>query len=170
MASGKRVISGRRPSRRQTKDVVFETRDKNVRSLYEMLNIIDGKASALLSFNALLLAAISIWLQYVPQNYLHLFLDLAFLVLLASCLFLLWIIWLHWPQSSEASTLDAFRRARTRRYRISWVLSMTAVVVVSAVSVVHTVGTGLKAFGHCQSGPCAHFFGPDVFGNLDHDR
>jgi hypothetical protein len=31
-----------------------------VRSEYELLNIIDGKAEALLAFNALLLAAISV--------------------------------------------------------------------------------------------------------------
>ncbi|KAB2884603.1 MAG: hypothetical protein F9K38_03985 [Pseudorhodoplanes sp.] len=170
MASKGRVVSGRQPGRRRMKDTVFETADDNVRSLYQLLNIIDGKASALLSFNALLLAAISIWLGYVPQNYLHLFLDLAFLALLASCFLLLRIIWLHWSRPKETAKLDVLRKVRTARYRFSWVLSMIAVVVVSAVSVVHTVGTGLKAFGHCQSGPCAHFFGPEVFGNLDHGR
>lgn len=146
---------------------MFETTDNNVRSLYELLNIIDGKASALLSFNALLLAAISIWLGYVPQNFLHLCLDIVFLALLASCFFLLRIIWLHWSQPTETSPLDALRKTRTARYRTSWVLSMLAVLAGGAVSVVHTVGTGLNAFGYCRSNPCAHFFGPEIFGNLD---
>ncbi len=146
---------------------MFETNDANVRSFYELLNIIDGKAAALLSFNALLLAAISIWLGYVPANFLHFLLDLAFLTLLGSCLFLLSILWLHWTRPVDAVALERLRLKRTSRYRVSWVLAMVGVVVVCAVSVVHTVGTGLKAFGACKSDRCTEFFGPDVFGNLD---
>lgn len=159
---------------------MFETDSRNVRSLYELLNIIDSKASALLSFNALLLAAISIWLGYVPPNFLHLSLDLVFLVLLASCILLLPIIWLHWTQlrgakkrkavKPKAVELDNLRKTRTTLYRTSWTLSMIAVGAIGIASAIHTVGTGLKASGHCESGACAWFFGPDIFGNLDHKQ
>ncbi len=56
---------------------------------YELLNILDAKAAALLTFNALSLTAIAVWLGYVPLNFLHLSLDLVFLALLTSCAFLL---------------------------------------------------------------------------------
>jgi len=151
-------------------EIMSETHNTNVKSLYELLSIIDAKASALLSFNALLLAAISVWLNYVPDNLLHFRLDLAFLASLASCVFLLSIIWLHWSEPSGTADLQVRRTSRTKRYRISWCLSIVAVSVVSLVSIVHTVGTGLKAFGGCKSDPCAYFYSEMIFGNLDRSR
>ncbi len=146
---------------------MFETTDTNVRSFYDLLNIIDNKAAGLLTFNALLLATISVWLGQVSLNFLHLFLDLAFLALLGSCFLLLPIIWLHWSQSTDAGELKKLRTRRTCLYRVSWWFAMTGVVIVILVSVVHTVGTGLKAFGGCKSGLCAEIYSPDIFGNLD---
>jgi hypothetical protein len=64
---------------------MLENVNENVKNQYELLNILDSKASALLTFNAIALASISIWLGYVPLNYLHLALDLIFIVLLLSC-------------------------------------------------------------------------------------
>ena len=146
---------------------MIETADPSVKIQYELLSIIDSKATALLSFNALLIAAISIWLGYVPLNVLHLLLDIAFLTLLASCMVLLWIIWLQWSQPTEGPALEILREKRTACFRAAWRISMAAVIVVSTVSVVHTVGTGLSVFGLCQSGTCKHFFSDEIFGNLD---
>jgi hypothetical protein len=104
----------------------------------------------------------------VPLNYLHLCLDLAFLALLASCLLLLRVIWLHWAiPGGDVGELEILRHMRTRFYRGAWRVSMAAVIVVSAASVVHTVGTGLVAFSRCQSSGCKYFFSDEVFGNLD---
>src|SRR3712207_4155744 len=91
----------RRPPRGSTEMNRFELRNADVKDQYELLNILDHKASALLTFNAVALASISIWLGYVSLNFLHLALDLVFLALLFSCTTLLRIIWLRWASVHE---------------------------------------------------------------------
>lgn len=147
---------------------MFENVDDNIRSQYELLNILDGKASALLTFNAIALASISIWLGYVPLNFLHLALDMIFLVLLLSCASLLRIIWLRWAAVQEkVEQLDKVRLDRTEHYRLSWKLSIGSVICLIAVSIVHSIGTALVATDSC-SAICTRFYSEDIFGNLDY--
>jgi hypothetical protein len=151
-------------------DFVFETRSEDIKMQYELLNILDGKASALLSFNAIMMASVAIWLGYVSLNFMHLALDIVFLLMLFSCMALLNIIWLRWatPTENEAG-LNAIRIRRTRRYHIAWRLSMSSLACLVVVSVVHTVGTVLVATNTCNT-TCQAFFSEDVFGNLDYGQ
>jgi hypothetical protein len=113
---------------------MLETSDENIKEQYELLNIVDGKSSGLLTFNAIFLASISVWLGYVPLNYLHLSLDIVFLALLVSCAFLLRVIWLKWSTPGQpADELNELRLRRTKRYRAAWVISAASVGAVIIV-------------------------------------
>lgn len=149
---------------------MLENSQENVGKQYELLNILDGKASALLTFNAIALASISIWLGYVPLNYLHLALDTIFIAMLVSCAMLLRIVWIKWATGHENLTeLELVRSRRTRDYRIAWRVSMAAVICLIAVSITHAIGTALIATGHCGDA-CRSFYSQDVFGNLDYSE
>jgi hypothetical protein len=134
---------------------------------YERLNILDAKSSGLLTFNAIFLTSISVWLGYVPLNVMHLILDLAFTAMLASCSLLLSVLWLRWFEPGERKAHpDAVRGSRTRRYLAAWGISAASIVVVGMVSLVHMAGTALNVLGRCD-GACAVFYSERVFGNLD---
>lgn len=146
---------------------MLETFDKNIKEQYELLNILDGKSSGLLTFNAIFLASISVWLGYVPLNYLHLSLDIVFLALLISCAFLLGVIWLEWSDPRiSTEKLNQLRLRRTTRYKTAWVISAASVGAVIIITIVHTFGTAKTASGSCEAA-CAQFYSQDVFGNLD---
>lgn len=148
----------------------FEIRDEAVKLQYELLGILDSKAAALLGFDALALAGVSIWLGYVPLNYLHLVLDFVFITLLLSCALLLMIIWLRWAHPGDTEqTLDRIRRIRTKFYRSAWLLSAASVFILIAASVVHTVGTILVATNNCDQ-ECTSFYSDNVSGNLDYRK
>lgn len=135
---------------------------------YELLNILDGKASALLTFNAIGLTALAVWLGYVPLNFLHLALDLVFLALLVSCAFLLSIIALRWATGpTDLGMLKSTRRRRTRSYRTAWTLAIGSVLLVIVISAVHAWGTVLIAVDQCGE-ICQGFYSSEVFGNLDY--
>lgn len=147
-----------------------ELNDATIREHYELLTIIDSKASALLTFNGIFLAVLTVWLGYIPLNYLHLILDVVFLALLMSCFLLLLVVWLVWSKAVPAQAtqdLESVRLQRTRRYHRAWWIAAISVVTVFAVSAVHSVGTGLKATGNC--GPlCERIFSEKNFGNVDY--
>lgn len=155
--------------------MALEIENKSINNQYELLNILDGKASALLSFNSIFLASISIWLGYVPPNYLHLVLDFVFVLLLLSCYSLLKVIYLKWTDITEVEgrtdlevtqVLDEIRRKRTIAYQRAWNISSGSIVVVGVISVVHSLGTGLVALDFCGAS-CHLFFGELYFGNMD---
>lgn len=152
---------------------IFCTQEKVFDHLYSCLNILDGKASTLLTFNAIGLTAIAIWLQYVPANLLHLFLDCIFLFLLISCGLSLYVVSLHWSSPEELDQVDkqirvllTKRNVRTRCYKMAWCLSILSVLVLFLVAGFHTIGTYLTVSDSC--GPtCEAIFGEKVFGNVD---
>lgn len=146
----------------------LEIEDENVKNQYELLNILDGKASALLTFNAIFLTALSVWLAYIPLNFFHLSLDVVFLFLLISCAMLLQVIWLEWTILKEpAKKLESIRWDRTWYYQKAWYVSQYSIIVVVVVSLVHSSGTLLTALRIC-TGPCEWFFNDSVFGNIDY--
>jgi hypothetical protein len=149
------------------KPSIMELTDEDIRNQYALLSILDGKSAGLLAFNTIFLATISVWLGYVPPNFMHLALDLVFLGLLASCTILLGVIQLRWSRVGEStSELNQVREVRTKRYRKAWLTSVACVCAVIVISLVHTFGTALIATRAC--GPtCAWFYGEEVFGNLD---
>lgn len=146
---------------------MLELSDANIKHHYELLDILDAKSTGLLAFNTIFLTSLSVWLGYVPLNYMHLALDVVFLVLLVSCALLLGVIWLRWSRVGESvADLDAVRASRSLKYRIAWVLSAASVGVVIVVSTIHTIGTALTASKNC-TGTCAWFYSEAIFGNLD---
>lgn len=142
--------------------------DPDIRGAYDLLGILDVKTAALLTFNALFITGLSVWLGYLKANILHLILDLCYLATLLSCFFLLRVIFVKWSRDARSPPLlAAVHEERTRAYTLSWRLSATSVVVVTGVSVIHTIGTALNVFGACGAG-CRWFFSPDIFGNVDY--
>ena len=121
--------------------------------LYESLNILDGKASSLLTFNAIGLAALAIWLESIPLNLFHLALDVAFLLLVISCGICLAIVNLHWVSTRDLeqaeerpSNLLRIRESRTVLFRWAWLLAVLAVCITGLATFHHTVGTLLTVY------------------------
>ena len=132
--------------------------------LYENLSILDSKASSLLTFNALGLAAISFWLRDISADLFHVVLDIAFLMFLVSCLLCLRVVRLWWSPTGSLRQRDAHledlirrRDKRTYRYRVGWWLSCIAVVAIVLASTIHSIGIALYAFGICE-GRCQQIF------------
>lgn len=116
--------------------------------LYDALSILDAKASSLLTFNAVGLTALAIWLANIPLNAFHLALDLAFLGFLASCALCLKIVSLHWVSTADLNADDSYpvklleiRDARTVLYRWAWLLAVLAVAVTGLAAIHHTFET-----------------------------
>ena len=146
---------------------MIELADEDIKNQYTLLSILDSKSAGLLTFNTIFLTSISVWLGYVPLNYLHLALDVVFLALLISCALLLAVIRLRWSRLGESlSALNEIRESRTKRYRDAWTISVGCVCAVIIISAVHTVGTALTASKTCRQ-TCAWLYSQDVFGNLD---
>lgn len=147
-----------------------ELQDRSTKDLYELLDILDSKASALLAFNGIFLAVLSIWLGYVPLNYLHLILDVVFVFLLVSCHQLLLVVWLVWTPIDRLDgpvRLEEVRRRRTGCYRRAWRISAFGIFIVFLVSVVHTAGTAMIATGNCGD-LCRTVFSEKYLGNVDY--
>lgn len=122
--------------------------------LYESLGILDSKASALLTFNGIALAALAIWMEGSATGVQHMLLDLAFLLSLASSGFCLWVNWIQWESTDQlrqkeqhAVHLLELRDKRTRSYRSAWSLaavSVALVVVVTSMHVNDMIGRGWR--------------------------
>ncbi len=130
------------------------TEAERLEFLYANLTILDGKASSLLSFNAIGLASLAVWLSNLPQDFFHLTLDVAFILFLVSAGLCLRIVWLHWASTKDllapaehASALVKLRDSRTMSYRWAWWVSTAAVAVTAGAAVFHTGETVWKAFG-----------------------
>lgn len=143
--------------------------------LYGNLDSIDGKCASLLTFNGLCLAFISIWLGYVPLNWLHFSLDMVFLVFLFSCGVCLLPITIHWvsgkksdKRKADIKKLRLERKRRTRMYRASWALSGLSLIALVGISGIHTYGTFRIASDDCQE-RCKEIFAPGGWG-LDTPR
>jgi hypothetical protein len=100
-----------------------------------------AKASSLLTFNAIGLAALAIWLESIPLNLFHLALDVAFLLLVISCGICLTIVNLHWVSTRDLqqaverpSNLLRIRESRTVLFRWAWLLAVLAVCITFRLS------------------------------------
>ncbi|MGI8426352.1 MAG: hypothetical protein ACR2M4_07110 [Actinomycetota bacterium] len=141
--------------------------------LYSSLSILDSKASSLMAFNAIGLTALAVWLEYIPLNWLHLTLDLVFLLFLFSSATCFFVVRLYWSPPThlkntdlQTRTLLDTRNRRTLLYRFSWKLSIVAVGLFIIVSAVHMVGTFFRATGTCGVS-CSEFYSEKVWGNRD---
>jgi len=144
-----------------------------VASLYGHLSIIDSKASSLLTFNAIGLTAISIWLEYVPLNFLHLTLDGIFVALLASCILCLAAVFLYWVRDDRLSDprfigiLKKKIRIRTRVYVCAWSLSLASVTLLIVVSSLHMYDSYLQVTQLCNE-DCESLLDSEQWRNLDY--
>lgn len=117
--------------------------------LYACLNIIDGKAQALLSFNSFLLAIVGIYFGTIDTVRDQVFILVPFLATSItsglSCLLCLDVVWIHWltkedmlPEPGQDASvvgegfleLLMLRDERTWNYRMAWFLSFFSVVAV----------------------------------------
>ena len=114
--------------------------------IYDNLSILDSKASSLLSFNAIGLAVLTIFITDAG----HLFIALAYyfcmLLLLASCVMCLIIVRVHWSTTEDISDIDAhiekllsIRRIRTTWYRTAWVLATGTIVLFVLVTLIQVL-------------------------------
>ncbi len=146
-------------------DDVFADKDYNRKYtfLYNNLSILDSKASSLLTFNALGLAVLAVWLGGVPANVFHVALDFAFLLLLISCIFCLVCVRLYWSSTKNLIQRDVHldellerRDRRSKYYRRARMLSLTALIVVLVPTVLHSLVVFLYAFGICSEADCQY--------------
>jgi hypothetical protein len=141
--------------------------------LYGNLTILDGKTASLLTFNALGLAVLAVWLTRIPPNKLHAVLDLVFIVFLISCALCLATVNVFWSPTShfraeqfQLTELIRKRNQRTRFYRGAWRTLWLAVLVLIGVSLFHGAGTALRALGRCQSS-CQELFSESQWGTAE---
>lgn len=127
--------------------------------LYQSLGILDSKASALLTFNGITLAALAIWMEGSAKGGQHMLLDAAFLLSLVSSGFCLSVNWIRWESTDEladeqahAVTLLALRDSRTRHYRSAWLLAALSVVLVFLVTLWHVNDMRAQGWVHAESG------------------
>jgi amino acid transporter len=149
----------------------FPEPTRRLEFLYANLSVLDSKASSLMAFNAIGLTALAVWLESIPSNWLHLALDIVFLLFLfssATCLVTVWVYWSpphHFGKPVlQTKALLEKRNRRTRLYRVSWVLSSLAVAVLTVVSLIHAIGTALYASGGCGE-RCQAVFSEGKWGN-----
>ncbi len=140
--------------------------------LYGNLTIVDSKASSLLTFNALGLAVVSVWLSNVPPNKFHFLMDIAFVALLLSCICSLRCVWLYWsetkhfdPEKMEDHLIELLGRRdnRTLFYRAAWMFSFAAVLIVLFATLIHSYGVAAQTFGFCGE-ECKSFYENENWG------
>jgi len=138
--------------------------------LYSNLSIIDSKASSLLTFNAIGLTVLAVWLQNIPPNWLHFTLDVIFVVFLISSSYCLRTVWLFWSPPSDYLDCDTQtlkllekRDFRTKLYHAAWKMSSVAVASLLLISIFHGIGTYLIAAEICGD-TCQRIFSQDNWG------
>ena len=116
--------------------------------LYENLNILDAKTAALLQFNGISLAVITILMALVSSVYTKGLL-IAILVLCAlSSLISLKGIYLHWASTEDFKNTAEYleqlllvRDERTIAYRRAWLFSVWSIVLFCFVIVINYIGS-----------------------------
>jgi len=105
--------------------------------LYSCLNILDGKAHGLLTYDSIVLAAASLVLTVFSRNTtagsVLIIIALVLSALAASlCLSVIWIYWTETIEFQESNGLFVhllrIRNRRTIAYRLSWCISQLAMV------------------------------------------
>jgi len=141
---------------------VYTSPGERVDVLYRDLSVVDGKAASLLTFNAIGLTALAVWLATIEPNLLHLVLDGVFLLFLISCGLLLIPVRVYWSPSShfddaekQVDELVSRRQRRTGFYTFAWWMSLAAIGVLVVVSTLHGYHTFYHSMGWCEAG-CQH--------------
>lgn len=120
--------------------MTIETKNPDVKNQYELLNILDGKASALLTFNAIFMAIVSIKFDVGQRANINSMYALTFFGLAVSCLLILQVIRLRWVKLEDVKNepvahLERTRKKRTLFYRCAWYIAAACIVLVGCVQI-----------------------------------
>jgi len=104
--------------------------------MYDNLNIIDSKSSALLTFNSLIIAVLAIWTSNISTGiFLYVYAFILILFLISSLLCLL-TVFLHWSPSDQLKDIKKHidlllqvREQRTIKYRYAWYLAYLGILL-----------------------------------------
>jgi hypothetical protein len=114
--------------------------------MYDNLNIIDSKSSALLTFNSLIIAVLAIWTSNTNTSaFLFIYTFILILFLVSSVLCLL-TVFLYWSSTSELKNIEnhidlllKVREQRTIKYRYAWYLAFMGIllmIIAKAIDVI----------------------------------
>ena len=99
--------------------------------LYENLNILDSKTSALLGFNFLMITIMTIVIAIITISWIKLILVISFSICGISTCICLKSISLHWASTKDLKNVDSYleallkiRDGRTESYRLARILSI----------------------------------------------
>jgi hypothetical protein len=113
--------------------------------LYESLTILDVKATSLLTFNSIVLAAATVFFISSSSDVFRVLFLIALLTMTGSCLLCLGVAWIHWTETPSMEDerrfwveLSRLKDKRTLSYRWAWLLS-----VIGLVELLATVVAGL---------------------------
>jgi hypothetical protein len=112
--------------------------------IYEGLNILDTKAQSLLTFNSIILAILTFWIDRQKTiNIITIFYYISFIFHLTSSILCLSISFLKWASTKDLQnpdetmvTLLNIREKRTIKYRIGLFLSIIAIIIVTLSKVI----------------------------------
>ena len=115
--------------------------------LYDNLNIIDSKASSLLTYNSLIIAGIAIILSMKDKADLITFLYIsAIFIFIISSIFCLKVAYLHWSSTTDLKDptkhLDELLEVREKRsinYRFSWYLSFWSTIYIGLLIIFNVI-------------------------------
>ncbi|MFG1479949.1 hypothetical protein V5F53_15010 [Xanthobacter sp. V4C-4] len=143
--------------------------DGEIDKYYSYLDIIDGKAGVVLTFNGIMLAVIGIWLEYIPFNIMHMLLDIIFIMYLISSYMILKVSELYFAKSRVDVGLEATVLLRRDACNRSVFVSRCATFLIISVSVLHGIGTFMLVTPMCDAIPgCRIFYSQKYFSNIDY--
>ncbi len=115
--------------------------------LYDNLNIIDSKASSLLTYNSLIIAGITIILSMKDEIDLITFLYISTIfIFIISSIFCLKVVYLHWSSTTDLKNPDkhldellCVREIRSKNYRFSWYLSFWSTIFIGILIIYNVI-------------------------------
>lgn len=106
---------------------------------YDLLSILDNKATSLLTYNSIVMAIIAWFHKYIYNWVLFI---IAVLFILSSIL-LISVIWVHWSTKEELNDIDKnlaslliVTCSRTVRYRLAWACSFCTILLLSFFAII----------------------------------
>ena len=143
-----KTIAGRKEHLSELKNILHhEDHYRIFNFLYDNLNIIDSKASSLLTYNSLIIAGIAIILSMKEEADFITFLYISTIfIFIISSIFCLKVVYLHWSSTTDlrnpAKHLDELlevREKRTINYRFSWYLSFWSTIYIGFLIIFNVI-------------------------------
>jgi hypothetical protein len=107
--------------------------------IYGNLSILDTKTASLLSFNAIGLAVLTIFVTNATNPWIAWVYYAGMVLLMASCVLCSVVVRVHWSTTDDLThpeehiiSLLSVRRTRTMQYRLAWILAIFTIVLLLA--------------------------------------